>query len=593
MIQETMIKSMRVPSDTFENKYINKMKKRNKYFNAGIMFLSILFFTGCEDFLEPYGVTGKYDNKIVWSTPEMAEGVLLRAYGILPANYLGNEEFANDDAVTNDLAHPVISAATGGWSSRNNPMSSYASWYNAMAQLNVFLENVDQVRWSSLSETKNNLFRDRLKGEAYGLRAYLGSLLLQEVGGKTGTGELLGYPIVTSSDLDIESAKLPRSSYAACVSQIFDDCDKAIELLPLRWTDVGLDSEEKETIGAQFQNRINGITAMLIKARVALTAASEAFKESGVTMREAAEMAADIIALNGLDNMSVNDVQFYLQARTSDLSYFAGNSEIFWYSSIVGQKNTWESNYYPPSLYGKGLVNPSQNLVDAFGDKDGYPIQTSAVYNETTPYANRDPRLDKFIFYDKSTTDKNVTLDIRDGEKDAIGKTVNSTRTGYYMRKFLDGNVVLPPNAGAVSTPHYYVYARYTEALLIFAEAANQAAGPDANIGGFSAREMVNRIRARAGIASTDYVDGLDAAGLAKLIRNERRIELCFEGFRFWDIRRWNDLAAMNETIKGIDLQTMVPVDVEQRKYEPYMIYGPIPYQETLKYDIEQNEGWD
>nr|WP_294083334.1 RagB/SusD family nutrient uptake outer membrane protein [Proteiniphilum sp. UBA5384] len=522
----------------------------------------------------------------------MAEGVLLKAYDILPTNYLMPSEFGADDAVTNNLTHTIINVATGGWSSRNNPLSNYTTWYSALIQVNIFLENVDQVKWSS-SEIKKNLFRDRLKGEAYGLRAYLGYLLLQEVGGKSETGELLGYPIVTSSTLDTESAKLPRNTYADCVAQIFDDCNKANELLPLRWTDEGLNSEEKETKGARYHNRINGITTKLIKARVALTAASDAFKESGITMQETAELAAEIIALNGFDKMDAKDVQFYLQARTSNLSYFDDNSEVFWYSTIVPQKNAWESDYYPPSLNGKGLVSPSQNLVDAFGDKTGNPMSVSTLYDPANPYQNRDPRLDKYIFHNNSKTDKNIILNLKNGDKDPVGKTIYSTRTGYYMRKLLDGNVVLPPTTGVVSTPHYYVYARFTEALLIFAEAANQVVGPDGSIGGFTARDIINRIRTRAGITSTNYVDGLDATDLASLIRNERRIELCFEGFRFWDLRRWSDLTTMNETVRGLDLQTLTSFDVEQRNYEPYMIYGPIPYSETLKYNIIQNRGWD
>ncbi|MPN01052.1 hypothetical protein SDC9_148252 [bioreactor metagenome] len=160
------------------------------------------------------------------------------------------------------------------------------------------------------------------------------------------------------------------------------------------------------------------------------------------------------------------------------------------------------------------------------------------------------------------------------------------------MRKLLDEGVKLTPGL-IVSTPHYYVYARYTEALLIFAEAANEAAGPDGNVGGFTARDIVKKIRSRAGIISTAYVDGLDKNGLASLIRNERRIELCFEGFRFWDLRRWNDLSGMNEPVKGIDLQSMTEFEVEKRHYEAYMIYAPIPYNETLKYDIVQNAGWN
>jgi hypothetical protein len=80
---------------------------------------------------------------------------------------------------------------------------------------------------------------------------------------------------------------------------------------------------------------------------------------------------------------------------------------------------------------------------------------------------------------------------------------------------------------------------------------------------------------------------------MAKLIKNERRIELCFEGFRFWDIRRWNDVATMQTAVRGINPVTYATFEVEKRTYEPYMIYPPIPYGETLIYNIIQNKGWE
>lgn len=569
------------------------MKNTFKYFFVGALFFSIAFLTGCEDFLKPYGETGKYDGQILWGNPSLAEGVLLRAYGQLQTDYVRIDEYGNDDAVTNKLDHNMIVAATGGWTARSNPLDAYASIYSSMLQLNLFIENVDKVKWSSTSSIKDSLFKERLKGEAYGLRAFYGYLLLRNVGGKNASGKLLGYPIVTTSNLSFEEAKLPRNSYSDCVKQIFEDCDNAFKLLPLRWTDTGLNTEEREVKGARYQNRINGISSKLIKARVALMAASEAFKESGVTMLQAAEYAAEIITINGFDKMSSQDSQFYLQARNaSDLSYFAGNSEIFWYSFIQAKSSNREVNFFPPSLYGLGLINPSQNLVNAFGDSYGYPIETSSVYNNTKPYLYRDPRFYMYILSDGTYTEKGALIDIKNGEKDGIGKTVNSTRTGYYMRKLLDENVILTPGL-ITSTPHYFVFARYTEALLIFAEAANQAVGPNISVGGFTARDIILKIRARSGIFSTAYVDGLDKDGLTILIRNERRIELCFEGFRFWDLRRWNDLTTMNKAVNGINLQTMTPIEVEQRIYQQYMIYAPIPYSETLKYNIEQNAGWN
>ncbi len=80
---------------------------------------------------------------------------------------------------------------------------------------------------------------------------------------------------------------------------------------------------------------------------------------------------------------------------------------------------------------------------------------------------------------------------------------------------------------------------------------------------------------------------------MRELIRNERRIELCFEGFRFYDLRRWK--ADLNTTAKGIRLVNgeYDTFDVETRNYKDYMIYGPVPYSETLKFsNLQQNAGW-
>lgn len=79
------------------------------------------------------------------------------------------------------------------------------------------------------------------------------------------------------------------------------------------------------------------------------------------------------------------------------------------------------------------------------------------------------------------------------------------------------------------------------------------------------------------------------------LIRNERRIELSFEGFRFWDLRRW--LSPLTDTARGIEIstanKTMKTIDVEARQFSDYQCYGPIPYSEVLKFsNLKQNKGW-
>lgn len=143
---------------------------------------------------------------------------------------------------------------------------------------------------------------------------------------------------------------------------------------------------------------------------------------------------------------------------------------------------------------------------------------------------------------------------------------------------------------------HYYTYARYTDVLLMFAEAANEAGGPDVNIGNYNARQVINALRTRAGITSSVYVNGLNKTQMTDLIRNERRIEMCFEEQRFWDLRRWKMVTEMKKPVSGVEISadgsTFKYLEVESRKYSDYQIYGPIPYGETLKYNLIQNQGW-
>ena len=131
--------------------------------------------------------------------------------------------------------------------------------------------------------------------------------------------------------------------------------------------------------------------------------------------------------------------------------------------------------------------------------------------------------------------------------------------------------------------------------FLIYAEAANEAWGPDGmGTYGFSARNVIAAIRKRAGITQPDnYLASVtNKDDMRKLIHNERRLELSFEGLRFWDLRRWKE--NLNETVKGmiININVYNVVPVENRQYADYMYYGPIPLSEVLKTNLQQNKGW-
>ena len=163
------------------------------------------------------------------------------------------------------------------------------------------------------------------------------------------------------------------------------------------------------------------------------------------------------------------------------------------------------------------------------------------------------------------------------------------------MRKLLREDVNLNP-ASTSSRRHYVVHIRYTELFLNYAEAANEAFGPDGTgTAGYSARAVIAAIRKRAGITQPDaYLAGITSKDqMRDLIKNERRLELCFEGFRFWDIRRWKDpitTAATGVVISPTNVFSYRTV--ENRVFANHMYYGPLPNGEVLKANLVQNQGY-
>jgi len=566
-----------------------------------ILFLVILSINlvSCEDLINPKEDNVLSEEQLLFSSI-YTEGLLMKAYTALPNDYYFETDVASDDAVSNDPASVYRSLAVGNWKATNNPISQWSYAYENIFYINKFLSVYENVIWSSdpnltaeVNVLRNTLHKKRLKGEAYGLRAYYKWLLLQYHSGVSKGGQLLGFPIIDQYLTPDDNWVLPRNTFAQCVASIFADLDVAIANLPKQWVDLpagGNNGHINATSGARFNNRINGNTALALKARVALLAASPAFSaSSGVTWEQAATIAGPL--LKDLGSLYAKGRVFYAEKS---------NKEILWNRSEL-QKRTWEQNNFPPSLYGYGRTNPSQNLVDAFGMKDGYPITVSGSYDPTKPYTDRDPRFYDYIVYNTSKLKTVVINTYIDAPSNGINELLTSTRTGYYLKKFMSESVKLDPGS-SVNSAHNYTLVRMTELLLNYAEAANEAWGPadDRNGYGFTAKSLIADLRKRAGIGQPDaYLESItDAAGLRALIHNERRIELCFEGFRFWDIRRWNEVNTMQAPVKAAFITDNAGIysytysNIEERKFDANMIYGPIPYSETVKYNLEQNQGW-
>ena len=566
-----------------------------------------------------------------------ANGLLMYGYGRLPYQTTTQTDIATDDAVTNLKTSNYLYMATGSWASDNNPMSQWDNCKDGIQYINLFFTIVENVQWAPSAISKQKMFIDRLKGEAFGLRALFYYYLLQAHGGYDDNGNLLGVPLLTTPEDGSSDFNQPRAAFADCVKQCFDDCDSAMTLLPLDYVDVNTVDEIPEkylNLGAQvtgynlvFGTRSTGLMsgriAEAIKAQVALLASSPAFSDqSGVSSEKAAVLCSEVLKrIGGLEGFDPSGNIWYKNKSKLDPSA-SEMPEILWREDRR-QNTDQEDENYPPTLYGNGRVNPSQNLVDAFPMRNGRPISDpNSGYDPKDPYANRDPRLADDICYN-GTLFKSGKPAIITGtypnEKNETDDNINSinksTRTGYYMKKLLRDDVL--PSASGSESKQYHIYPRirYTEIFLAYAEAANEAWGPQGVIPGgvsCSAYDVIKAIRERAGLGKDAigmplpegdaYLEECanDKAKMRELIRNERRLELCFENKRFWDLRRW--LLPLNETVKGVQIDrneetlelTYTIIDVEERKYDSsYQCYGPIPKSEMLKWsNLKQNKGW-
>ncbi len=593
------------------------MKNIVKYFAAA----SVMFgLASCDDLFEPAIENVKDENSMI-TEPNYADAILGSAYILMPYPGSSENDVATDDAVSNKMDNDYLKIAGGAWTSQTGV--SVNNWRDRNASIqycNLFLERVDQIEFSTTPEI-NELFQDRLKGEAYGLRALNMLYLLQNYAGKTASGELMGVPIWTESFSASSNLNIPRNTFKECMAQLLEDVDKAVGYLPLDYKDV-TDAEvpakyKAKGVDAAVYNRVNGATTALrlsgriaeaIGSQAALLAASPAFSDqSGVDWAEAANRAGDVLKrIGGVAGMPQKGHLWYTAEEIGNsVTASVNHPEVIWRDG-AGESCDREEDNFPPTLYGKGRVNPTQNLVDAFPMANGYPISDArSEYNANDPYAGRDPRLEAYVVVNGSTLGVNnsvIHTGTDAGNNDGINKESEySTRTGYYMRKLLRSDVN-PNSTNKVEKYHYTTRIRFTEIFLAYAEAANEAWGPtNGGSYGFSAYDVIKAIRKRAmgdAIGDDPYLESIKSNKdeMRKLIRNERRLELCFENKRFWDLRRWNsNLSELNETAKGMEItgSSYKTIDVEPRNYKEYMIYGPLPYSDVLKYSaLDQNAGW-
>lgn len=580
--------------------------------------------SSCDDMFEPANEMIS-DIEVMYNDPQFAAGMLGNAYILMPYDGTPHSDLATDDAVSNENSNQYTQMAQGAWSAAKDPMQQWQARNNAINYCNIMLENAEKVTWSGIPSV-NQMFIDHMMGDAYGMRAIQRFYLLRAHAGKV-NGELTGvilFDEYQTGSTDFEKA-MERLPFKECVDRILEDIDKALELLPEDYADIanagqipakyqaiGADmSGYNRAFGAHHHGKVSGQILKAVRAQMLLFAASPAY--GAVTWDEAAKAAAEVI---GNKEVVPNGHTWYKNVNEiEDVKRTQNTPEAIWMTN-PGNSNSLESDNFPPSIYGKGRTNPTQNLVDAFPMADGKPITAAGSgYDPQNPYANRDPRLAEYIVVNGSTMgvhdalilsgiyeDDPTTNGFREDNDDNLGKQLEySTRTGYYMRKLLRNDVNMDPKT-TTQQKHYTARIRWTEIFLAYAEAANEAYGPTQGAPGCSLtpKSVIKAIRERAGICKGTTDSYLEECAQSKdkmreLIRNERRLELCFENQRFYDLRRWN--LNLNETTQGMRIEdngkSFTKFDVDFRRYDDYMIYGPIPDSEVKKFSsLKQNDGW-
>lgn len=518
---------------------------------------------------------------IVYGNVVLITQMVNRLYTHIPGGYnrLGGSSMvaaATDEAVHASRGSEAELWGTGSWGTTAATQRDdlFSALYAGIRATFIYSE---EIHPNIVDAVMPKAERDSHYGQVLFIRALLNFELLKRYG---------GYPLVKKSLKPSDDLNIPKSSYDECVRYIVSLCDEVIPLLNIVYpaSDFG-----RATKGA----------AMALKARVLLYAASPLHNTSSDAGKwaDAAAAAEQVISLTSA-GAKVYDLYTAGTGYDAFFNTIAGNKEII-FSKMDVRTNTIEMLNGPVSLVGgRGGTNPSLDIVNAYERVDGTPFDWNNPEHAADPFADRDPRFAKSILYNGSSW-MGTTIETFEGGKDL--QTINATRTGFYLRKFLSQNARFVAPTGVAD--HSFPLFRYAEVLLNYAEAMNEAYGPDAPATySLSAREALTLIRNRAGLTANQSVPSSKTREeMRDAIRRERRIELAFEEHRHMDLRRWK-LAeeVLNKPVTGLKIVktgdsgfSYSVQTVEGRVFNPKMYFYPFPQEEISRNSgLNQNSGW-
>jgi len=483
---------------------------------------------------------------------DMYRGMGHGLYEIMLASVSDETHFIHDYH-TSEIVTSIITSSYR--AALDDPRFSHFNWssnFSRIRQTNIFLSHIDATTFDAA-------WKQRMKGEAYFLRAYFYHNLMRMYG---------GVPLITKVYGLNEDYKVARNSFKETVDFIVANADSAAALLPTSYTgaDVG-----RATKGA----------ALALKARVLLYAASDLYNvnpsanaltgyttpQDRTALWRAAKNAAQAVMDLGSYGLfrptpasSQEAAQNYADLFLQKTSQEAIMSRFFLTTRDDGAYPNRDDG--PNGYHTWGGNTPIQNLVDDYRMADGSKFDWNNPAHAAAPYQNRDPRFYGSILHDgapwraRPTDVKNLDpagtiqtfrqLKLSDGSvvagldtRDSPVENWNGAYSGYYLRQFIDPSL----NAQFTRQEVPWIFFRYAEVLLNYAEASIELN----ELG--DAVNVLNQIRLRAGMPP--FSAGLGQAALRDEYRNERRVEMVFEEQRFFDVRRWMIAPAVLSKVAG------------------------------------------
>ena len=548
----------------------------------------VILAAGC-NYLDFDETSGDYTREDMYSTYSNIQSMMTNIYGYMPNKEIVDvgeamRDCGSDDAEFGDPQATVQYFNNGNWS----PLSTVdTKWdlFKGIRAANEFLESIQTIDLSKYQyDVKYQLQLEHLKYypfEARVLRAYYLFELARRYG---------DIPVPMTM-LSIEEANsIEKTPFDQVISFIVSECTECAANLPT--TFIGMLDDELGRVTKGF--------ALAVKTKALLYAASPLHNPSGDKSKwqAAAAAAQELIDLGvySLDpgvkvNNSASPEVIMLVMRSESQSFEKYNFPVRF---TEGQRTAMSGTY------------PTQNLVDAFQTAAGYDIVLGADGWETSdpafdvnkPYEGRDPRFESTILANGMAF-KGSTIETFVGGADySATRSDLGTPTGYYLRKYIQESTSFTPE-NTVQNKHHWIVYRYAEALLTYAEAANEYFGNPGQTDGtlrLSAAEALNAVRSNAGmpdVTASSYTDFQEA------VRREWRVEFAFEDHRFWDVRRWKIGAATQNSIDGVKITKTGSTyeysrfNVESRTWAEKMYLYPIPQKEVFSNgNLTQNAGW-